>query len=337
MKRVILITTSLLIFPAWPTLAGEIGYIEDFALAKDRDVALKQLIPGTEDYYYYYCLHCLNTEQFNRADQLLRSYIKHHGYTPRVREIEVRQALLAYSASPQHTVEYLVRTLKLRFNHQRETVGARPDLPTTLNQDLISRKHFMQDAFARWKNLDGFEDHAIPWLAGTSLPPERRRYLLQRLQRPDYPNLVQLVLDDLTFKGSRGFGSLPIHHKLLVDQLDKCVELKPDLLNQVQFVNIYLSKLKPGNDVDWQSDPIQKRKHLERLWTFVKRLAPTHNSLKAHVLYHRLVLDRSLGIYDKTRFMAYIQLPRMAPYANPTYVADATRRRAAINLGADFR
>jgi len=30
-------------------------YVEDFALCKDRTVALKQLIPGTEDYYYYHC------------------------------------------------------------------------------------------------------------------------------------------------------------------------------------------------------------------------------------------------------------------------------------------
>ncbi len=33
---------------------GEIGYVEEFALAKDRAEALKQLIPGTDDYYYYH-------------------------------------------------------------------------------------------------------------------------------------------------------------------------------------------------------------------------------------------------------------------------------------------
>jgi hypothetical protein len=31
--------------------AGEAGFVEDFSLATDRDAALKQLIPGTEDYY----------------------------------------------------------------------------------------------------------------------------------------------------------------------------------------------------------------------------------------------------------------------------------------------
>ena len=37
--------------------ASEIGYIEDFALAKDRTKALERLIPGSQEYYYYHCLH----------------------------------------------------------------------------------------------------------------------------------------------------------------------------------------------------------------------------------------------------------------------------------------
>ena len=45
--------------PLWFVLpssatAGDIGFVEDFALAKDRAAALKQLIPGTEDYYFYH-------------------------------------------------------------------------------------------------------------------------------------------------------------------------------------------------------------------------------------------------------------------------------------------
>ena len=33
---------------------GVIDFIEDFALAEDRTIPLKQLIPGTEDFYYYH-------------------------------------------------------------------------------------------------------------------------------------------------------------------------------------------------------------------------------------------------------------------------------------------
>jgi len=50
--------------------AGDINFNEDFALAKDRAASLKQLIPGTEDYYYFHCLHYLNTGQFEKIDGL---------------------------------------------------------------------------------------------------------------------------------------------------------------------------------------------------------------------------------------------------------------------------
>ena len=33
--------------------------------------AAGQLIPGTEDYYYYHCLHYQNTEQFDKVEELL--------------------------------------------------------------------------------------------------------------------------------------------------------------------------------------------------------------------------------------------------------------------------
>ncbi|MEI7956767.1 MAG: hypothetical protein WCJ66_16505, partial [Verrucomicrobiota bacterium] len=36
---------------------NEIGFIERFALAADREKALGELVPGSEDYYFYHCLH----------------------------------------------------------------------------------------------------------------------------------------------------------------------------------------------------------------------------------------------------------------------------------------
>ncbi len=76
---------------------------------------------------------------------------------------------------------------------------------------------------------------------------------------------------------------------------------------------------------------------LDRLWNFVSALAPSHNSLKAHVLYHRLALDRSQGRYDKQRFMTYLQLPRPVPYVNPRFLTEPGNRNVAVNLGEDFR
>src|SRR5712671_7189340 len=88
-------------------VAGEVGFVEDFALSRDRAAALRQLIPGTEDYYYYHALHYLHTEQFDKAEALVRPWIERFGQTPRLTEIQTRQALLTYDRDPQRTLAYL--------------------------------------------------------------------------------------------------------------------------------------------------------------------------------------------------------------------------------------
>lgn len=316
--------------------AEEIGYVEDFALAKDRTEALKQLVPGTEDFYYYNCLYLQNLGQFDRVDQLLQTWIQRYNLTPRAREIQYRQALLTYSQHPKESLEFLQRTLNLQFNHQRQSLDARPDLPTELDPGLLDRQRLLQDALQGFPNLEGFENAALDWLTQTELPADRRRNLLERLERPDHPNLPALVVADLQQPGSGGFGSLPIHRQLLQAQLDECLKLLPDLLNQTEFVKVYLTRLRPSDDIDVAQDLAARQAYLERLWDFVSRLAPAHNSLKLHVLHHRLLLDREQGVYDQPRFLAYLALPRSAAYVNPKYLAPDAQGRFAADVQADF-
>jgi hypothetical protein len=337
MKSWIKIAACLsLVFSGSVAMAGEIDYVEDFALAPDRTVPLQQLIPGTEEYYFYHCLHFQNTEQYDKVEQLLQDWIKRHNYTPRVREILNRQALLTYAANPQKSLDYLRQQLNLQFNHQRERLDAKPNLPTQLDAKLIDRPALTERAMRQYQNLQGFEDAALDWLVAVELKPELRRHLLQRLQRPDYPNLPKLIVDDLNHPNSGGFGSFAIHKLLLLPQLDECLKLKPDLLNQSEFVNVDLSRLQPDADTDWRNDVDAQRAYLDRLWAFAQRLAPVHNSLKAHVVYHRLVLDRSQGTFDKERFLTYLQLPRQVGYIRPEFLDQAENRRFAANLGADY-
>lgn len=328
--------TACLVLLANTATSGEIGFVEDFALARDREAALKLLIPGSEDYYYYHCLHYQNTEQFDKVDALLEAWIKRYNYTPRVREIQTRQALLTYEQHPEQTLEYIRQQLSLQFNHQREALGEKPNLPTALDQALISRERLQQLALQQYQDLSGFSDTALDWLVAAQLDPDRRRHLLQRLQRPDYPNLPKLVVDDLNYRYSQPFGSMPIHSLLLLNQLDECLRLKPELLNEQNFVNIYLSKLHPNADVDWQYETEEHAAYLDRLWTFVARLSPAHNSLKAHVLYQRLAFDRDRGLYDKNRFLTYIRLPRNVSYIAPQLLDVGDNRRYAADLSADF-
>jgi len=319
--------------------AAEIGFIEQFSLAEDRAVPLKELIPGTDDYYYYQCLHLQNQGKLGEVDKVLAAWKNRHKghYTARAREIRNRQALLYYEAKPQTAIKLLVQYMNLRFDHQKEELGRQPNLPTRLDQKLIDRATLVKRAMSRSSGLNGFEDSAFDFLVTMQLSPDRRRYLLQRLRRPDYPGLVTLVVDDLKYRYSRGFGSMTVHRALLLSQLDDLLLKMPSLLNNSNLVNVYLTKLRPGPDVDWQHDPQAREAYLDRMWAFVKRLGSAHNSLKVHVLYRRLMHDRAKGVYDKGRFMTYIKLPRRVGYLPRAFTRTDEYRRYAANLRADYR
>jgi len=66
---------SLLLF--LPLLAQgqtEIGFVERFALATDRERVLEQLVPGTEDFYYYHALHYQLTAQNAKLQETLKQW-----------------------------------------------------------------------------------------------------------------------------------------------------------------------------------------------------------------------------------------------------------------------
>ncbi len=103
-----------------PTLhAADIDFTEDFALAKDRALALTKLIPGTEDFYYYHCLHYQNIGEFDKASLLFAPWFERFKQTPRLTEMQTRQALLTYAKNPQQSLDYFKNRLGLVFNHER--------------------------------------------------------------------------------------------------------------------------------------------------------------------------------------------------------------------------
>ena len=259
-------------------LAGEIGFDEKFALGDDRAAALKQLIPGTAEYYYYHCLHYQHTGRLADVDNVLKQWIKRYGYTGRVEEIRNRQALLRYAADQKTSLDHIKKRLNLRFAHQKQQLDRQTQHPTKLNPALISRDALMKRAFSNRRNLSGFEDSALDFLVGKGLNPDQRRDLLHRLQRPDYAGLPKLVVDDLKYRHSRGFGSHGIHGKLLLFQLDACRKLMPELSKNTKFINTYLGKLRPNDDINWRYDAKEERAYLDRLWALVGPLPPTQTS-----------------------------------------------------------
>jgi hypothetical protein len=296
-----------------------IGFEETYALAADRAKAVTTLIPGTEEHYYYTCRERLDARDFAAVAKILGPWIQRHGRTHRVVEIENRAALLDFDADPGRAWTVLRNRLSLNFNHERVVPGAKSDLPTRL--ETITNEALTRRALDRHpETVNGFTDRALAGLAAMSLSKNQLHNLLSRLKRPDVENLPELVVRDLGHRESGGFGSQPIHSLLRRAQLEECVRLKPELLQEPKFVQAYLARLQPGGDTDWREDPAELRAQLARLWEFAQRLSPAFNSLKSHVLYHWLALDLTAGAPDKDRFLAYIRLPRPGRHAAPDHL-----------------
>ena len=291
---------------------GEIQFVEDFVLAKDRTKAIESLIPGTNEHYYFQCIHLQNTKQFDQVDKLIKQWEQRLGRTRGLEETQHRQMLLTYSTNPKRTLDYLIREVRPNLRHQPDQLESKPKLPSRLDQKLVSYETLLKHAF-RTRGLRRITDEGLRTLR-TSLDDTRRREYLSRIDRPTHPDIVELVLRDLKAKGSRGFGSLKIHQLLLQEQLDQLVASRPQLENETNFVNAYLQKLQPNPDADWQSDRSEQEAYFERVWNFVSNLTAAHNSLKAHVLYRWLELDERQGNYNKKRFLEYLALPRNTGY-----------------------
>ena len=317
--------------------AQEIGFLEDFALAKDREKVLKQLVPGTEKYYYFHALHYQNTQQLDKVDELMVPWLKRLGETATYQQIRNRQSLLKYSDDPQATLTYLKKQLGLSFAHQRTIPDAQRELPTKLDPDLYSIETLLEKALGNGRsNTQEIRDKGLTLLAGRKLSKTQRRHLLQRLKRPDFPKVVDLIVADLKERDSKSFGSMPIHNSLTTKQLDELGSKYSKVKSQNNYVNIYLSKLLPSEDTDWRSDPVENRKYLERLWEYVETLNPNFNSLKANVLYRRLELDLREDKHDRELLMTYLALPRNIGYINPVLIKNVESRSHIVNMNADY-
>jgi hypothetical protein len=318
----------------------QIGFIEKFALAADRDAVLKELIPGTDDYYFYHALHFQTTGRQRELDNMLAQWSKRDPNSAKLRSIRHRQALANYEKNPQATLQYLRQVLGVSFNHQQETLNPKPGLPTKLDPALIALQVYQQRALGYHDNLDPSHvtDLGLEHLLSTNAPltVQQRRALLSRIKRPDVPNLLEAVLADLGTQESRGFGEFPIHRQLLLEQLQQLAKQRSTLLQSPAFVEAWLVRLRPGADVDLERNVAVRLAWLEESWSFVKDLTPAFNSLKAHILYQRLLLDQKLGKADAVRLVEYLKLPRQVGYASERFLQDTQLFRYPVDLNADF-
>ena len=325
-----------------PTISAQqkIGFIEDFALASDRELALKKLIPGTEDYYYFHALHYQNTRQERKLADTLTRWDKRFPASSLRKLILNRKALIDYSRFPERSLEHIKRTLKLQFNQQQEGRARSREFPSILEQEEISWDAFLAHALRGTSNLQNLTRGEFYTLlsSGHALTGNQRRDLLSRADDPDLPGLITIILEDLKSPESRGFGEFNVHRALTISQLDELRAARKELIRNENYVHSYLSKLRPGADVNPTIDPGTRRSYLERAWKFVSNLGPSFNSLKAHILYQRLVFDYSQGVHDADRFMTYVKFPRRAFYVNPGWAREERKLwDHPVDLGKNFQ
>ncbi|MEO6738994.1 MAG: hypothetical protein ABIP20_02010, partial [Chthoniobacteraceae bacterium] len=316
-----LVTSLVLPVSSWAE--HEIGFIEKFALAPDRAKVLGELVPGTEDYYFFHALHFQNTRDAAKLADILAQWKKRFPDESEQRRIILnREAMLGYDANPQKTLAFLRERLGLQFNHQQEVRDKKPDLPSVLDPKRVGHDTFERDSLGNDRGMSGFSDEALEALVRNKTPLDdyQRRALLGKLKRPDVPGLIEMIATDLKSKESRGFGEFNIHRALLPEQLDTLAKQLPGLPTQQAFVFTKLHKLAPSADVDVEFDAAEREAWLGRLWAYAKTLSPTFNTVKAHVLYMRLDHDRKMGVYDAARFTEYLKLPRSSGFVNPKWL-----------------
>ncbi|HSP42280.1 MAG TPA: hypothetical protein VLO11_05375, partial [Luteolibacter sp.] len=229
--------------------------------------------------------------------------------------LENRQLLIDYQKNPDASLKELSDRLGLDFDHERpDAAAADESLPTRLDPALITEAAFERKAAQRnpkeaymlydehrlYRELDHVE----------SFDGDKIRWFIRKLGRADLPGVVALIDRSLALERPVAFGDSGLHGKLDSAQLAALLELRPELRASEKFNIAYLSKLRPGDETDFERDPQAHAAHLEKCRDHALTLPPAMVSLKAHVLYHHLRMQQSLGNHPLDDFLTYLALPR---------------------------
>ncbi len=311
------------------------GFDETFALAENRSEALKELIPGTRDYYFYHCLERQHAQAWKEVDTLLANWIERYGHSKRVQMIENRQALLRYAEAPEATMKFLQSRLSLHFGHQPERSAKEMKLPSRVDPIEFSREQWVKRAFdSSQQTLRGFTPAGVASLTGASLNDRLLARFLKRVTIPDVPNLTDLVIREMKLKTGHQFGTLSAHKALTLAQLEACSQEYPALLHDKKFVAHYVQLLKPRGDVNVDQDLQARREFLQALRNFSNRLSPSQNSLKAQILFQQLLLDQKQQQFNKDRFLTFIKLPIQDSYVNDDYLRKQGNSACLVDIQA---
>ena len=316
-----------------------VSWMEDFSLSEDRESKLSELIPGSDDYYFYHCLHFQNTNQLDRSEAILTQWLSEH----QGREIAAysamldRQRLLTYQDNPRKTIDHLVRRLGIQLNHAAPPQKNVQRFPSQLDEAILQPQRLVFDSVRRREAL---KPKGLAFLASKFLEnetagiPLQLSDLLQRLNTPIVPELDELVIKELKARNpaDQKFGDRAAHQLLTSQQLMRVAQQLPLISQQESFVSAVMRRMRPAADVDLSSNDQARLQYLTAIETYVRQLPAPFNHLKAAAAYRLLELQYGQGVYDLDLFVRYLNLPRISPIVPREWAA----RTDKADLSRDF-
>ena len=343
-RKIMLAVASALFFSV--TLLGEktmgepIGWMERYALAEDRQQMLDELIPGTDDFFFYHCLHYQTTGAIERSEAMLRDWLaQHRGVeTPTITSMIDRQRLLTYPESPERTITYLVRRLGLNLHHSAPTTQGKRRYPSELESSRLSFAQLVHEAL---QQNDSLKPIGVQYLAQrfrsektTGIRMNLRRFL-QRVDGPYVEGLDELIIKELSNRrpNEKRFGDLKAHQFLTLAELRQVAKRVPEVADNNSLVAAILQRLRPSADSDPAQDPEVQHAYLTRVETYLRSLPASYNSMKACATYQLLSANMARGDYDRELFRRYLQLPRNSPIVLSLWLERQSNR---VDLSEDF-
>ncbi|MFN0247471.1 MAG: hypothetical protein ACKV2T_11345 [Kofleriaceae bacterium] len=307
---------------------------EALAFSEDRDAALGQLLPGSQDHDYFRCLRAQHRGDLAEADKIIAHWAKHHGQDNRYHRLQLRQWLYRSQKDFAKVADKLRDHFGVNHWHEREVEEIDPKRPTRLADDAFTGDNMLRLAIDHDDALSQVTDEGLYQIIGSSLSNSKRRSMLQRLGHTPDPKLVEAVVKDLATRDTQ-FGNLAVHNHLTRAQLLELVEHREELRSHLGWVSAVVKRMTPPRSlVDLEQDRRARLAHAKELWAFVGPLPDAINSLKVHALWHLLDTERRLGIaQDPKLFVAYLKLPRHANYLPHKFL---DKQNHIAQVGQDF-
>ncbi|MFO0759250.1 MAG: hypothetical protein U0359_22350 [Byssovorax sp.] len=301
----------------------DLDLLEALALSDDRAPALEALLPGTAVHDYRRGIELQHQGKLDEVDALIEGWkARYPNEDEAFARLRRRQLLLRAGADLATHAEAIRFEAGLRFDDQAEAEAAAQRYPSRLDPAVISPDALRRDALSRASDLSCFTAWSLDTLVskGGALGMSRIRELLGRLPRANVKGLVELIARELADSASGGFRALALAPQLTLEQLQALVKQRPQLRQDGAWVEAVMARLCPPAHVDITIDREARGAYLDALAAFVDPLPAGFATLKAQVLYHRLDLDRALGVYDRDRFLRYLGMPRAQPYVDGDWI-----------------